>query len=79
MAHTACPTNVNIHSCFKLSTYSDYNFRGTLSAYAYSTGDDSCPSHSGMSRTWKYGSSNGWVDAGDGLEVVCSDSGATKI
>ena len=34
-----------------------------------------------MTRTWKYASrnGNGFVDAGDGLEVVCSDAGATKI
>ena len=55
------------------------HFRGTLSVNAYSAGDDFCPSYTGTSRSWKYGSSNGFLDAEDGLEVVCSDSGTTKI
>jgi len=58
------------------------HFRGTLSVNAYSTGDDFCPSYTGTSRSWKYAtnaSSNGFLDAEDGLEVVCSDSGTTKI
>ena len=62
-----------------LTSYLNSHCRGTLSVNAYTSGDDFCPSYEGMSGSWIYASSNGFVAAGDGLEVVCSDTGATQI
>ena len=62
------------------TTYFNSNFRGTLSAYAYSLEDHSCPSDIGMKRSWNFAMSGGvFGDAGDGLEVICAtDSGTIQ-
>ena len=77
-AYSCTKTGIHV-ACFRQAnddaTYFVLQFRGTNKSDAFTNQDPMCPHEVGQ--TWKY-YDGGWVNAGDGLEVVCTGMLAMK-